>query len=188
MPSKELQIVKAQRLGTDIARIVTNPTLYGNPSGPNNSSGTIRTDAEWQFYCAMIGALGPDGKGLALKALNQYRELTRYVPYDDVTRQFTQTLPELVRDDLGFMEQKVPQISFGNKTQVKRYHNNPYSYVKYVRAGYIKSAAKSAYSRIEKEIEDAVAKIKGLYNSGKGVFKSKRAHGQGSLEQMLAPA
>lgn len=187
MPSKELQIVKAQRLGTDIARIGTTPALYGNPSGSNSSSGTIRTDAEWQFYCAMVGALGPDGKELAMRALNQYRELIRYVPYDDVTRQFTQTLSELARDNSGFMEQKVPQIDL--KPQKRRYHSNPYQYTKYARAGYLKSAAKSAYSRIEKEIKDAIAKIKGIYNSSKGIIRNNRVYkGQGSLEQILAPA
>lgn len=163
----------------DIARNLHIP-LQGSEFYDIKYRGTLDTPDKVKLHLIRMGA-GGDGAyaNLLLDATKRPQGLSDYLPDDNAARCLQRTLP------ISDFSREQPRLNQGvnnSKPHEKKYHLNIYSYAKYARIAYIKSAAKAAYGNAKAEIKNAVAKV---YNSGRGFF---RKGGQGELEQILATA
>lgn len=187
--SMNFQIIKQQDLSRMIDKLAKNvPNASHTEPYKGKALGspaTLDTYEKLNLHFARMGVGGDGAYAAVLLLISRNPELAIYLPEDSVARESKQTLPlaELSRDQSGFVQQTMPQTDFNNnKPQERNYKNNPYSYARYVKVGYFKSAAKAAYSRIEKEIRDAVTKIKGVYQSSRGFLRSgKNYRGQDNV-------
>lgn len=135
-----------------------------------------------------MGVNGPNAYALGIvQATKNPDGFATYLPDDNISRLLQQTLPipDFAREQLGL--QHAPKTNPNTGKQEKKYHKNAYSYAKYARAGYIKSAAKAIYGKVENEARNAMAKIRAVYQTGKGFFRGvKEYQGQDSKSNVIS--
>ena len=142
-------------------------------------SGNLDTPEKVKLHLVRMGA-GGDGAyaSLMLLATKNPYGLADFLPDDNAAKGLQKSLPiaDFSREQPGF-NHGMPQFNMNDgRPQEKKYHRNSYSYAKYARIAYLKSAAKALYGKAGSEIANAMAKIRGVYQSSKGFLRRNKEY------------
>ncbi|MBI2542108.1 hypothetical protein HYV80_05350 [Candidatus Woesearchaeota archaeon] len=159
--------------------------LYSTP----RYSGTLKTPEDFKLNLARMGT-GGDGAyaALILLATKSPEGLSTYLPDDNPSRGLQQSLPvpDFSREQ-SKLQQGISQTNPNTGKREKEYHRNVYSYAKYAGVGYLKSAAKAVYGKVGDEVRNAMAKIRGVYQSSKGFLRRNRTYaGQSNASNVVS--
>lgn len=139
-------------------------------------NGRLDTPEKLELHFKRMGG-GLDYARLLLAVTKSPVGFSDYLPDENSARGLQQSLPIA---DFSREQTKLPhntsQENPNTGKQEKKYHKNAYSYTKYARAGYLKSAAKAIYGKVENEARNAMAKIRAVYQTGKGFLRGVKEY------------